>query len=167
MTWLKIATLCASLSALAFAGSAAAQSKPASPEQVTEAVDVCAAITSPTWIELDELKSYGWKNVRKSGGNRQMVVRGAYENIGNEAYIVITKENLRDKTCIVMTKLETTADYNTLARDVSAVIGMPVTQDGFVYTWLRSEKTVEMNPSGDRSSPKALFVVSAAQETAE
>ncbi|WP_144095577.1 hypothetical protein [Croceicoccus sediminis] len=167
MTWLKTTTFCASLSALAFAGPAAAQSKPATPEQVAEAIDVCAAITSSTWIELDDLRGHGWRNVRKSGGNRQMVVRGAYEKSGNEAYIVVTKENLRDKTCMVMTKLDTTADYNPLARDVSAVIGMPVSQDGFIYTWLRSEKTVEMNPSGDRSSPKALFVVSAAQESAE
>ncbi len=156
---LRITFAGAACAVLASAGTAAAQDRPATAEQVVEAIDACAAITTPTWIELKDLKGMGWETLRKSNG-REQLVRGVYERKGNEAYIVVTRENLREKQCMVMTLLADTASYNALAQEASQTIGMPDRQEGYSYTWMRAGHEVTVNPSGNAKKPKAIFVIS-------
>ena len=147
----------------------AAQEKPASVAEVVDAIDACKAITTPTWLELKALPSHGWKEYRKSGGRRAQVVRGAYEKADNEALIIISKEELEAKACVVFARLESTGDYGSTAQAVSEIVGMPTRAEGPTYFWsLGDGKTMRVDPAGDRTKPIARFEITAtAQESAE
>ncbi|QYJ06421.1 hypothetical protein [Qipengyuania flava] len=151
------------------AAPAAAQDKPATPAQIADAIDACAAITSPTWLELKQLPSHGWKPFEKRGGRRgAMKVRGAYEKVGNEALIIISKEELKQKACVVFAKLDNTADYGPTAQGVSEFVGMPVRAEGPTYFWIMDDKEMRLDPAGDRDKPIARFEITAIpQESAE
>ena len=155
--------------ALAAAAPAAAQDKPASAAEIVDAIDACKAITSPTWIELDDLSKHGWKPYRKPAGRRAQVVRGAYEKQGNEALIIISKAELREKACVIFARLDSTADYGPTAQSVSQFVGMPTHADGPTYFWsLGDGMKMRIDPTGDKDKPIARFEIKAtAQESAE
>ena len=158
------------LASLAFlAAPAAAQDRPATPAQIADAIDACETITSPNWLELKQLPSLGWDTVEKRGGRRgAMKVRGAYEKQGNEALIIISREELKEKACVVFARLDSTADYGPTAQGVSEIIGMPVRADGPTYFWIQGDKELRLDPAGDRSKPIARFQITAIpQESAE
>lgn len=146
-----------------------AQERPATPENIAEAIEACSAVTSPSWIHLKQLPDHGWKQVEKRGSNRRvMKVRGAYEKYGNEALIIVSKDELKSKSCVVYAKLDTTADYGPTAQSVSGIIGMPVKAEGPTYFWIYGDKNLRLDPAGDRDKPIARFEISAiAQESAE
>lgn len=147
----------------------AAQERPASAAEIVDAIEACKAITSPTWLELKALPSLGWKEYRKSGGRRAQVVRGAYEKTGNEALIIISKDDLKAKACTVFARLESTADYGATAQAVSQIVGMPTHAEGPTYFWtLDDGKVMRVDPTGDSDKPIARFEITApAQESAE
>ena len=147
----------------------AAQENPASAAQIVDAIEACKAITSADWLELKALPSHGWKEYRKSGGRRAQVVRGAYEKAGNEALIIIGKDDLKAKACTVFARLESTSDYGPTAQAVSQLVGMPTHAEGSTYFWtLDDGKSMRVDPTGDRDKPIARFEITApAQESAE
>ncbi len=148
---------------------AAAQEAPADSAQIAAAIEACSAITSPTWIELKQLPDHGWEPVKKRGGGRSaMVVRGAYEKRGNEALIIIGKDELKAKSCVVFARLQATGDYGPTAQGVSQLIGMPLRADGPTYFWVLGDKNIRLDPAGDRDKPIARFEITAIpQESAE
>jgi hypothetical protein len=150
------------------AASASAQDKPATAAQIVDAIEACKAITSPTWLELKALPAQGWNPYRKSGGRRAQVVSGAYEKRGNEALIIISREDLQAKKCAVYARLESTAQYGPTAQGVSQLVGMPDRAEGPTYFWTLGDKTMRLDPTGDRDKPIARFEISAIpQESAE
>ena len=155
--------------ALAAAAPAAAQDKPATAFQIVDAIEACKQITTPTWLDLDSLSDHGWKPYRKAAGRRAQVVRGAYEKVGNEALIIISKEELKAKACVVFAKLDNTSDYGPTAQGVSQIVGMPVRAEGPTYFWLLGDgMNMRVDPAGDRDKPIARFEITAtAQESAE
>lgn len=157
------------LTALAFlAAPAAAQERPATPAQIADAIDACETITSPTWLELKQLPSLGWNPYKKRGGRSMMQVRGAYEKRDNEALIIISKESLKAKACVVYARLDDTADYGPTAQGVSQYVGMPVRAEGPTYFWIMDDKEMRLDPAGDRDKPIARFEITAIpQESAE
>ena len=148
---------------------AAAQDKPASAAEIADAINACKAVTSPTWIELDDLRGHGWKPYRKAAGRRAQVITGAYEKVGNEALIIITKEDLKAKACTVFARLDNTSDYGPTAQGVSEFVGMPNRADGPTYFWaLGDGKVMRVDPTGDRDKPIARFEITAIpQKSAE
>ncbi|ANU07654.1 hypothetical protein [Paraurantiacibacter namhicola] len=141
---------------------ASAQMKPASAEDVAEAIKTCKDITSPTWIDKDALKGHGWHQVRQRGRGRGGArLYNAYETRGNDAYLVFEREDLKAKNCVVLARLENTGAYNGLAQGLAGEIGMPNGQDGFAYIWDQSDYIVRMEPSGDRDTPNARFTIKA------
>ena len=155
------------LGLLALASPLAAQEKPASPAQIAEAVSACREITSPTWIDLKELPSLGWSPYTKASGRNQMKIGGAYEKAGNQAILVIGHEELKAKTCVVLAKLESGAAYGATAQGVAGIIGMPTRQSDYTYIWEREGQHITLDPSGDKSAPKARFAINAIKESAE
>ena len=140
------------------AAPAAAQQKPASAEDVAAAIDACAKISTPTWLHLKQLPSHGWDYAERRGNGRsKQVVKGVYESKGNNAIIVIGKEELEAKNCVVNARLYDTSSYSTLLQDLSGIIGMPTRQDGFTYFWTMSDHTVRVDPAGERDRPLARF----------
>ena len=155
--------------ALAAAVPAAAQDKPATSFQIVDAIEACKQITTPTWLHLDNLKDHGWRPYRKAAGRRAQVVRGAYEKQGNEALIIISKEELKAKACVVFARLDSTADYGPTAQGVSQIVGMPIRAEGPTYFWsLGDGMEMRVDPTGEREKPIARFEITAtAQESAE
>lgn len=150
------------------AAPAAAQDKPATSEQIADAIEACKTITSPSWIELKQLPSLGWRPYEKTGGRRVMKVMGAYEKRDNEALIIVSKDELKSKSCVVSAKLDSTADYGPTAQGVSQIVGMPVRADGPTYFWIMGDKEMRLDPAGDRDKPIARFEITAIpQESAE
>ncbi|WP_120715945.1 hypothetical protein [Tsuneonella amylolytica] len=151
--------LFAAVAALSVAAPAAAQEKPATTAQIVEAINACKAIVSSTWVDLKKLPSMGWEPYRKSTGSRQMKVGGAYEKRGNEALLVVGHDELKDKSCVVLARLGGGGAYGATAQGVSEVIGMPMGQQDFTYTWDQGAQRVTLDPSGDKAAPKARFAV--------
>ncbi|MEX0342497.1 MAG: hypothetical protein AB3N06_07915 [Erythrobacter sp.] len=150
------------------AAPAAAQDSPATSEQIADAIEACKTITSPTWLELKQLPSLGWKQYQKRAGRKAMKVRGVYEKQDNEALIIVSKEDLKAKACVVFAKLDDTADYGPTAQGVSQIIGMPVRAEGPTYFWIMDDKEMRLDPAGDRDKPIARFEITAIpQESAE
>lgn len=150
------------LAAFLLAAPAAAQQEPAGATDVAEALTACQAITTPTWLELSALRAAGWDYPTKRGSGRSsQVVKGLYAKPGNHALIVIGKEELEKKSCVVNALLNSTADYGTLLQGLSAIIGMPDSQDGYSYVWTIADKQIRVDPAGDRNRPLARFEVTA------
>ena len=159
---MKKLALLAGLPVAALASSAAAQMKPATATDVVAAIEVCKAVTTPDWIHLDRLETQGWNTAEIRGERRRMrKVRGIYERPGNRAFVVITREELRNKQCVVQARLKDTASYTTLLQQVSQSVGMPNGQDGFAYTWDLGDFTMRVEPTGERSAPNARFTLKA------
>lgn len=160
----KITAAIATGVALMVAAAASAAMKPASPEQVSEAVQECISVTSPNWIDLAKLQQDGWKIATKTGGRQLMQIRGAYQKRGNETYIVAGKDELRKKQCIVVARLASTTEYHPLAQALAGELGAMPEQDNFTYRWTIGETTVSMDPKGERDAPTAEFVISARKD---
>jgi len=95
-------------------------------------------------------------------------MRGVYEKPGNNAYIIVSKDELRDKSCIVSAMLASTTDYMPTAQAVSEIIGTPGHAEGFTFYWTIGNKQIRLDPAGERSAPTARFAVTAIpQESAE
>ena len=157
----KIAFL-AALPIVAIAAPAAAQMKPAGAADVVAAIEVCKSVTTPDWIHLDRLESQNWHTAEIRGERRRTrKVRGIYETPGNRAFVVITREELRNKECVVQARLKDTASYPALLQEVSQSVGMPNGQDGFAYTWDLGDFTMRVEPTGERSAPNARFTLKA------
>jgi hypothetical protein len=159
---------CVGIAGLALAAPAAGQTKPANAAQIVEALEACQAITSPRWIELDALRGLGWDGAQRRSGRSSTVMRGVYEKPDNNAYIIVGKDELREKSCIVNALLASTSDYMPTAQAVSGIIGMPARAEGFTYYWTIGDKQIRLDPAGERSAPTARFAVTAIpQESAE
>lgn len=97
-----------------------------------------------------------------------MVVRGVYEKAGNNTYIIVGKDELKEKSCVVSARLNATSDYMPIAQGVSQIIGMPSRAEGFTYYWTIGDKQIRLDPAGDRTAPTARFAVTAiAQESTQ
>lgn len=155
------------LGLLALAAPLGAQERPAAPGQIADALSACKAITSPTWIDLKKLPALGWSPYTKAAGRKQMKIGGAYEKTGNPAILVIGHDELKTKSCVVLARLESGAAYGVTAQGVAGIIGMPTRQSDFTYVWERDGQTITLDPSGDKSAPKARFAINAIKESAE
>ena len=157
------------LAALTLAAPVSAQKKPAGATDVAEALAACQAITTQTWLELKDLREAGWEYPVKRGNGRQsQVVKGLYTKKGNDALIVIGKEELDKKSCVVNALLADTASYSSLLQELSGLVGMPNRQEGYTYFWTIADKEIRVDPAGDANRPIARFEVTAIpQESAE
>lgn len=158
---MRIAATVIALIAVTAASGTSAQEKPADPAQIAEAIEACKAITSPTWVDLRQLRTMGWDNFTKSTGTRQMKIAGAYAKQGNPVLIVAGHDELKAKTCMVFARLGSTGQYNATAQGVSTIIGMPTGQREFTYIWEQDGHRLTLDPSGDKAAPKARFAVTA------
>ncbi len=157
----------AAVAALTCSFPLAAQEKPASAAQIAQAVDACKAITGSKWIDLKKLPSLGWTPFTKSTGRKQMTIGGAYVKRGNEALLVVGHDELKEKTCVVLVRLQSGGSYGATAQAVSEIIGMPTGQQDFTYIWEQGGQRISLDPSGDKSAPKARFAVTAINGDAE
>lgn len=150
------------IAALALAAPAAAQDEHPSAQQVAEAIAACQFITDADWIHLDRLDSLGFYAVeRRAGGRTKARVRGLYQKAGSPAYLILTKDELSDKRCVVSAALPDTAAYNRMAQEVSGIIGMPSGQDGYAYVWELDDKRLRVEPEGEQDAPFARFTLTA------
>lgn len=147
--------------ALLAATPAFAQSEVATPQQASEAIAVCKSIATPSWIELKRLKDFGWAQVSKPQGRGRVVVRGAYAHATNPALIVIGRDELSAKSCVVSALLASGAEYGAMAQGVSAQLGMPTSQNAYTYIWERDGFRVQIDPAGERDAPRARFEIRA------
>ena len=147
---------------------AAAQMKPASGEDILEGIEACRAITTPTWIEVDDLSDHGWYAAKKRGERRRTtVIRGVYEKPGNNAYVVLGGQELSDKTCVVLGRLDDTSAYIPMVQALAGSLGMPNRQDGPTYYWDGTDFTTSAGPSGERDAPNIRITIKALKESAE
>ena len=147
---------------------ASAQMKPAGHDDVVAAIEACEAIVTPTWIELDSLPDMGWHVAKKRGERRRtQVLRGIYEKRGNEAYVVVGADELKDKSCVVLARLDSTEDYIPLVQQLATSQGMPSRQDGPSYFWDGADQSMSVEPSGERSAPNMKITIKALKESAE
>lgn len=147
---------------------ASAQMKPASHEDIVSAVAACESITTPTWIELDELDELGWHSAKKRGERRRtQVLRGIYEKRGNQAYLVIGGKELKEKSCVVLARLGSTEDYVPAVQQLASARGMPNRQDGPAYFWESPTSFMSAAPSGERDAPNLRITIKALKESAE
>lgn len=159
---------CSPLLAIACASPALAQTKPADATQIVDAIEACKAITSPRWLDLAALPARGWDSAKRRSGRSEQVFRGVYEKKDNEAYILIGRDELKEKVCVVSARLSSTGDYGHTAQAVSAIIGMPDRAEGFTYYWTIGDKQIRLDPAGEKSAPTARFAITAIpQESAQ
>ena len=150
------------------AAPAYAQMKPAGHDDVVAAIEACQTIATPTWIELDALPDMGWHAAKKRGERRRtQVLRGIYEKRGNEAYVVVGGDEIKEKSCVVLARLASTDEYIPLVQQLATSHGMPSRQDGPVYFWDGADKSMSVEPSGERSAPNMKITIKAFKESAE
>ena len=159
LTLLPLIACCAPLAAQDAATEAA---------HAAEAIAACQAVVMQDRVDPERLPASGWYEAKRRGSRSELVVRGVYEKEGNSAFIVIGKQQERERSCVVQAFLADTASYSTLLQEVSQEIGMPQRQDGFSYYWVDADKSVRVDPAGDAKRPFARFEVTAIpQESAE
>ncbi|MBD3730197.1 MAG: hypothetical protein IE933_10870 [Sphingomonadales bacterium] len=160
----KLAIILLGSATLAQPGVAATRMEAASAAQASEAVRECIAITSPKWIDLAKLKQDGWQIATKTGRQGLMQIRGVYKKKDSEAYIVAGRDELREKRCMVIARLDATSSYHPMAAQIATDLGSQPSQDNFTYSWTSGAATVVMTPKGDRESPTAEFTISARED---
>lgn len=158
---MKRIALLSALPLLAFASPAAAQMKPAGAPDILEAIEMCKSISTPVWMHRDRLEDSDWHTAEVRGERRRTrKVPGIYEKLGNRAYVVLTREELRNRECVVQARLEETSAYMPLLQEISQTTGMPTGQDGYGYTWELDDYNMRVEPTGERSAPSVRFVIS-------
>lgn len=140
---------------------AAAQQTPADAAQIVEAIEACRAITSPKWIELKALPALGWDNAERRASRGRQIMRGIYEKAGNNAYVIVGKDELDSKSCVVTARLASGAEYGPTAQGVAELIGMPERAEGHTYFWTLGDKRIRLDPAGERDAPLARFEITA------
>lgn len=155
----------AGVAALIAAPGAAQENEHPNAQQVAEAIAACQLITEHDWIHLDRLDSVRFYAVERRGSGRKKArVRGLYQKRGNPSYIILSREELSDKRCVVSASLPDTGAYGRLAQEVSGIIGMPTGQDGFAYLWELDDQRLRVEPEGDQDEPFARFTLTATAE---
>ena len=150
------------------AAPAGAQMKPAGHDDIASAINACRAISSPTWIDLDALPGMGWRAAEKRGQRRTAEkIRGIYQMRGNAAYLVIGHDQLEEKSCSILARLESTAAYTPLVQQLASSQGMPTRQDGPTYFWETPDYSMVVEPSGERNAPNMQITIKALKESAE
>ncbi|MXP09848.1 hypothetical protein [Pseudoblastomonas halimionae] len=152
---------------LAYAAPVSAQIVPASAADVWDGVQSCEAITETDRVQTTRLSAAGWSEAKRRSGERgTRKLAGIYEKDGNDALIVIGREELEGKRCVVLARLESTSAYGELVKGVAELAGMPDRQEEYAYIWDRPGFTLRVEPSGKQSEPNALFTVTAIGDSA-
>lgn len=145
------------------AAPALAQDEHPTAQNVAESVAACQLITDADWLHLDRLDSLGYEQAKKRAGGRRSAqrIRGLYQKRGNPTTIIIMREELDEKNCVVSASLPDTAAYGALAQELSGIIGMPVGQEGYGYVWQLDDHRLTVQPEGEQDTPFARFTLTA------
>ncbi|WP_265564308.1 hypothetical protein [Sphingomicrobium arenosum] len=151
----------AALAAMAVASPAMAADEHPTAQQVAESIAACQLITDTDWIHLDRLASLGYDQARRRAGGRRSgaSVTGLYQKRGNPSSIITMRDQLKEKSCVVSASLPDTAAYGVLAQELSAIIGMPVGQEGYSYVWQLDDHRLVVQPEGEQDAPFARFTM--------
>ena len=97
----------------------AAQDAATEAAHAAEAIAACQAVVTQDRVDPERLPASGWDEAKRRGSRSELVVRGVYEKEGNSAFIVIGKQQERERSCVVQAFLADTASYSTLLQEVS------------------------------------------------